>query len=487
MYVPGISDDCAGRCVTCPPFLCKSALPCASTPDAMCSACKAVWNRIGCFLYGARSLYFLRESGTLTGLNPSVLLPVNNDANDMLLHVIMLVAFVSAFSWGAIGLPMRMARNASVRFAAANALVAVGGFLVQKRTLDPSFVNYQLGDWLVFCSYALFFSGAELLGGLVPKTPLARWLPLGLAIGATSFVSPDHSSFVYRMTVASAVMAWYFMLTFLTCLRGLATASFPFLARVAISWPFLVAGLVAVARGASTLIQAQAGVRAPMEAELNQGPFLWVMVLLILMANISLTGLVVGRLVIRIRALAERDHLTGCWNRRSLESRLALEMVRKHRSGEHLGCILFDLDHFKRLNDGYGHAAGDAALKHAVAVAQSCIRSIDALGRYGGEEFVVIMPGTHLTGAREVATRIREALEANPLRHDKHVIDITASFGATALAETDTKDSLLRRADSAMYEAKRRGRNRVEVYAAEDFTDQLLKDFRASMPLFSSK
>ena len=251
--------------------------------------------------------------------------------------------------------------------------------------------------------------------------------------------------------------------------------------------PFLVAGLVAVARGASTLIQAQAGVRAPLEAELNQGPFLWVMVLLILMANISLTGLVVGRLVIRIRALAERDHLTGCWNRRSLESRLALEMVRKHRSGEHLGCILFDLDHFKRLNDGYGHAAGDAALKHAVAVAQSCIRSIDALGRYGGAEFVVIMPGTHLTGAREVATRIREALEANPLRHDKHVIDITASFGATALAETDTKDSLLRRSDSAMYEAKRRGRNRVEVYAAEDFTDQLLKDFRASMPLFSSK
>ena len=99
----------------------------------------------------------------------------------------------------------------------------------------------------------------------------------------------------------------------------------------------------------------------------------------------------------------------------------------------------------------------------------------------------MIMPGTHLTGAREVATRIREALEANPLRHDKHVIDITASFGATALAETDTKDSLLRRSDSAMYEAKRRGRNRVEVYAAEDFTDQLLKDFRASMPLFSSK
>jgi diguanylate cyclase (GGDEF)-like protein len=195
--------------------------------------------------------------------------------------------------------------------------------------------------------------------------------------------------------------------------------------------------------------------------------FLWAMVVFMLLANIALATLATGRLVMRIRSLAEMDYLTGCLNRRSLEQRMRIEQDRNLRSGEPLACVFFDLDHFKRINDEYGHEAGDAALKHTVRLIADLLRSVDALGRFGGEEFMVLMPNTDLKGATDAANRMRLALMRTKLEIQGKVIPLSASFGAAVLGRNERPDDLVRRADAAMYEAKRLGRNRVEVDASQ--------------------
>ena len=386
-----------------------------------------------------------------------------NDVDSTLLTVLVLLALIAAVSWMVIGTAMRMAPKAALRFASANVALAGAAVLVTHRSAIPSYWNYQVGDCLAFAATALLYNGILAVSKQRPPAFVLQWGPLIAAVLLSACVAPDHSSFLARVLVASGVQAWYFVCGFSASFRGLKNEAFPVLARLAASWPFLVAGLVFLARGASVVVLAQSGVHFTVEDEMRVGQFLWFMLVLILIANISLGGLVAGRLVIRIRDLANRDYLTGCQNRRALDARMAIEMLRNHRSGEHLACVMFDIDHFKAVNDTYGHEAGDATLKHAVKVAQGVVRAVDALGRFGGEEFVVLMPSTHLTGAREGAERIRLALEANPLHRGEWTITIRASFGVAVLGSTETKESLLRRADAAMYEAKRLGRNRVEV------------------------
>jgi diguanylate cyclase (GGDEF)-like protein len=166
-----------------------------------------------------------------------------------------------------------------------------------------------------------------------------------------------------------------------------------------------------------------------------------------------------------LRRLAETDHLTGLPNRREVSARIEREILRSVRYGGPLALLLFDLDAFKSVNDHFGHEAGDRALRRAAAIALGLLRSTDVCGRWGGEEFLIALPGVGLEGGRESAERMRRALETERAGEDEPTL--TASFGVTAFVPGDTLESLVRRADAALYEAKRTGRNRVEVVAPE--------------------
>jgi diguanylate cyclase (GGDEF)-like protein len=161
-----------------------------------------------------------------------------------------------------------------------------------------------------------------------------------------------------------------------------------------------------------------------------------------------------------LRRLAETDPLTGIPNRREATARVEREMQRSLRYGGPLALLLFDLDGFKGVNDRFGHEAGDRALRRAAALALGTLRSTDVCGRWGGEEFLIALPGVGLEGGRDAAERLRRALESE---HAEGEAQLTASFGVTAFARGDTLESMVRRADAALYEAKRRGRNRVEA------------------------
>lgn len=180
-----------------------------------------------------------------------------------------------------------------------------------------------------------------------------------------------------------------------------------------------------------------------------------------------------------LRHMAFHDPLTGAHNRRSFMQALAQEAHRVQRTGEHAALLMLDIDHFKRVNDTFGHDAGDDVLKHLVTTLQAVLRRLDLLGRMGGEEFAVLLPATGLQGAMELAERLRLAIEKNPAplqrpvqRTDQQSIQqtvaYTISIGVAVLGpDAAAPDEALTRADHAMYRAKTTGRNRVCAEGAD--------------------
>ena len=165
------------------------------------------------------------------------------------------------------------------------------------------------------------------------------------------------------------------------------------------------------------------------------------------------------------------DVLTGWHNRRYLQVRLTEELARARRDQSSLVCLMLDLDHFKKVNDTFGHAAGDEVLRELAQRVECQVRASDVAARYGGEEFVILMPHTDVTAGKLLAERIRQAVSSSPVRFgNRQEVSITTSIGiAAALPGADDKDlktlgdSLLARADVALYQAKAAGRNRIEI------------------------
>lgn len=170
--------------------------------------------------------------------------------------------------------------------------------------------------------------------------------------------------------------------------------------------------------------------------------------------------------------LATTDSLTEVFNRRHFLEQLVAQIARLQRLGESCALLMLDLDHFKQVNDTYGHAVGDEVLRHFARLACRGLRQIDLVGRIGGEEFAVLLPGEGMDGAMKAAERIRQSIasEPTPTSTAAGMVGVTVSIGVTRLATTDTgPDTALGRADTALYRAKAAGRNRVvSLSPAED-------------------
>ncbi len=165
----------------------------------------------------------------------------------------------------------------------------------------------------------------------------------------------------------------------------------------------------------------------------------------------------------RLREMATTDSLTGILNRRRFLELAADELERARRYQRDTALIMFDVDHFKQVNDSQGHAAGDQVLRGLTATARETLRGADILGRIGGEEFAVLLPETDLPAASRAAERLRRAAESMELLTDGGPFAVTVSLGVVLLNPGETLEDLLKRADQALYRAKQGGRNRVEV------------------------
>ena len=228
--------------------------------------------------------------------------------------------------------------------------------------------------------------------------------------------------------------------------------------------PLLLAGVMLLARTVRAVL-----VPESISVEVEQGTVLSVGsslagLMAALLLQMTLVALVVTRLVERLERLSRYDALTGLLNRRAIDELLSQEEQRARRLSGPLSVLMIDIDHFKRINDSQGHGVGDRALQHLAAVMRSQLREIDHLSRWGGEEFLAVLPATSAADAVVMAERLADRVRSLPLVNDDIRLALTASIGvAEWRGPDDTVLQLLERADAALYQAKRNGRDQVRA------------------------
>jgi two-component system cell cycle response regulator len=174
----------------------------------------------------------------------------------------------------------------------------------------------------------------------------------------------------------------------------------------------------------------------------------------------------------RLATLAIQDELTRLYNYRYLQTRLTEEFKRAERYREPLSCVMIDVDHFKRINDRFGHDAGDQALREVAERLLRAVREIDVVARYGGEEFLLVLPSTNFSGALSVAERVWRSIGSDPFVLPNNASEhVTASVGVAVYPSRDikNKDQLVKAADRALYQAKDEGRDRICVFQHQGY------------------
>ena len=274
----------------------------------------------------------------------------------------------------------------------------------------------------------------------------------GLAALLFTWLTYGHPSYPLRLGSFTALMICIYAANLRFLLRH-GGKRFP----VRLVEVVLVLHIAVLAVRLSTTLVGRAG-NDLMEPSLYQTLYIGAYVLTVLMLSIGAVLMATDRLTTELNHLATHDALTHTLNRRALLERFEEELARSQRTGKGPALMMLDLDHFKAVNDTRGHQHGDAVLVHFVQRAQAVLRRPDRLGRYGGEEFVVLLPETGAQNAQAVAQRIHAAAASG------HALDCQLSIGLTTwLGPQDTLDAMLARADKALYQAKAQGRNQTCV------------------------
>lgn len=337
------------------------------------------------------------------------------------------------------------------RWSFALLVMFVGGVVVSLRGLLPDLLTISLATLLLWLGIYLCYTGTQLFFGLVPR--MRNWL---LLIGAAMLVQiwftvevPDFRS---RLVLTTCMTA---LLTSVHAVLVLRQGTQTF-AKVMTAGVLITMALIQMLR--LVTVSSMAPDAQLLDADPMQLVYLGTFAFVLLLFSVSVVLLATERLHTELQYQASHDSLTQALTRRRMNEACAKELERCHRHGRSMALLLIDLDHFKSVNDKWGHQTGDRVLVRFVSAVNSLLRQPDLLGRQGGEEFLVLLPETSLEEALSVAQRIRETCT-----HHGNEPGCTVSIGVTTNhKDTDTMDSLLARADAAMYRAKAHGRNRVE-------------------------
>jgi diguanylate cyclase (GGDEF)-like protein len=320
----------------------------------------------------------------------------------------------------------------------AGVLIALAGLMLLQHG-----VRYFAGQQRPYAAHAVMLALAA----------LASWIGTDLAW------RPQQA--VVHYTITASLYLWI-ALDLYRFARDKLALRFPVLMTI----PLLLAGLNAIGRALRTALKPEAlATEIASNSALNVGTAMAV-VAVIVMLHATLMALVVARLIQQLRWQARHDGLTGLLNRRAMQELIDQELNRSRRGDDTFAVVMLDVDHFKALNDAHGHPAGDQALKHIAALLQTSVRAVDRVGRFGGEEFLVLLPGLRLAQAGAVAETLRQRLAANRLSCDgaAEPLALSASFGvAQWQGPKEEPTRLLLRADQALYRAKRGGRNQVQT------------------------
>jgi diguanylate cyclase (GGDEF)-like protein len=376
----------------------------------------------------------------------------------LLLIVLLLQQLLFGLLWmGAARL--RLARRPALHWAAMAWLEASGLALILLRGQAPPWLSVGLGNGLVLVAFVVLRRGIQRFARL-PTSDREHGLVMGLGVlSALGTAWTDLNPLPSVLLVAGA-MAW----TLLRAAREVRDALAAEFGRTAASWcalPMATLALLLLVRAALAVLS-PIGFARYLEQPGGGGVDAALVALFIaLLLQVNLTAMVLLRLVRRLQYQSDHDLLTGLFSRRPMERLLLAESQRQRRFGQRFALLSVDIDHFKTVNDGWGHAAGDAVLTRVAGALRTGARDIDSVARMGGEEFCLLLPGADEAGAHGVAVRLLETVRA--LHHPE--IDgavVTISIGLAVMEAPDEPlQALQLRLDQALYSAKAAGRDRV--------------------------
>lgn len=369
---------------------------------------------------------------------------------------------VLAAGWLASAWALASSRRATLMWAAYGGLVAIAlvMFVVSTRPgIEPL---RPFGNLVIVAAMVCLQRGVRAFFD-VPSS--WRWHASVMVVATAAVVfaaRPEHTA--WRVAVVAGVLAALSFSVALDMHRELRHRIPLRGASLLMAAPLVLAGVTFLARALRATFWPETILAEVMNnSALNVGAA-YVQGVLALAQQLTLIGLVVARLVADLRRASRHDALTGLLNRGAMDELLGAEARRAARLGEPFSLLMIDVDHFKSINDDQGHAAGDRALQHLATLLTAQMRDIDRVGRWGGEEFVVMMPGTRLADAAALAERLRARAEAMPLRWEECALPVTLSVGvAQWRAGDESPAAMLLRADAALYRAKAGGRNRIEL------------------------
>lgn len=356
-------------------------------------------------------------------------------------------------------------------FTLAKLLLGPGWLLLLLRGYVPDACSFGLGNGLLMAGFWLEASSIKVLDAqqAIPPGPAPRVFPLGVVAAAMllGFVStwllPQPN---LRVAATSGFAAACFGLSAFRLFFG---ASRPSPLRLSLGAGFVALSLATLGRMAVSLTDDAFTLFSP---SLEQGLLFALLYTLMFAGTFGLVLVLKENTDRSLVRIATQDELTGAPNRRALLSNARVLAAKARREGQPLAALMLDIDRFKQVNDTFGHAVGDLVLRDLARLIRNGLRTYDAYGRYGGEEFVAVLPGLDLEAALRVAERIRASAEASTPTEDprvRYTVSIGVALGAASDGPTDEDErllALLDRADQAMYEAKGLGRNRVQAEAA---------------------
>lgn len=336
------------------------------------------------------------------------------------------------------------------------ALIAeAAGFalLSQQGQIDPLF-SIVTAWTLIVAGMLLVLGGIKAFYGLVNRGAVfvSGTALFGAFVYYATYAAPDTEARIVGISLVLALLALW------TALR-LYRSGFNMMRQAGL---FVLSGFAAFAL--YCLFRAWSVLQAPLSdallTELHETTLI-AFIALVGWYSFGFVWMVLYRTSLDLRTVMKIDALTGAYMRRAIFEMLSDEMQRAERSRRPLSIVMIDLDHFKKLNDTLGHVMGDEALVKSVKAIHANIRIFDNVGRYGGEEFLVVLPETDRDTAVGVAERLRSAIAELSVGDEKQRLPLSASFGVTQFIDGDTQEELVERADSALYAAKEGGRNRV--------------------------
>lgn len=333
-------------------------------------------------------------------------------------------------------------------------LLFVAGVLIAGRGRLPDAITISVSNLLLWSGVYVSYVGSQLFFGVRPIVwPWMLLITLALLSSLWfSLVTPDYvvrlACFTSLMAALFAVHAWLIFrqgdMTFAKGLTGIVLLA--------------MAGIQIMRLATFIVAPPQHGIT---DTSVYQVIYVTSFSFATLLLSIGLVLMATDRLRAELEHLATHDSLTNALTRRHMDEACHMEIERSRRTGRSTAMLMMDLDHFKAVNDTYGHQAGDQVLVNFVIKVNALLRPSDLLGRFGGEEFVALLPETSLEEAMVVAERIRALCAIGPEAVQGTTCSVSVGVAST-LNERDTVDALLARADAAVYRAKANGRNRVE-------------------------